>query len=107
VIHARELPRREPAVKEQGGISSTFSLLFLLFSLILSGCDDPAAPSDSARFGLSGEVRIEVRTPIGGRFNPVTGLTTPVGFQTESLVWRSTGPWVLAERVSYRGLSRT
>jgi len=105
VIHARELPRSGPAVKDYGGNSSILPLLLLVFAFFLSGCEDPASPSDNARFGLSGEVRIEVRTPIGGRFNPITGLTSPVGFQTESLVWRSTGPWVLAERVSYRGLA--
>jgi hypothetical protein len=105
VIHARELPRRGPAVKEHGGSSSIFVLLLLVFGLVLSGCKDPTSPSDTERFGLSGEVRIEVRTPIGGRFNPATGVTSPTGYLAESLIWRSTGPWVLAERVSYRGLA--
>jgi hypothetical protein len=31
-------------------------------------------------------------------------MSDPTGFLSESLIWRSNGPWVLAEGVSYRGL---
>lgn len=105
MIHVRELPRRERPVKERSGGRSFLTPLLLSLLLLVSGCDDPAGPADNAKFGKNGEVRIEVRTPTGSRFNPATGQTLPAGYLTESLIWRSTGPWILAERVSYRGLA--
>lgn len=77
--------------------------LVLLLLAFATGCDDTVTPTEPL-FGGSGEIRVEVRTPIGALFDPASGETSPTGYLTESLVWRSTGPWILAERVSYRGI---
>lgn len=70
------------------------ALAFLLGTLFLIACDSAPTTSSDSRFGHVGYVRMEVRTSLGG----------DQGILQESLTWNSNGPWVLAERVSYRGI---
>ncbi len=59
---------------------------------LLAGCEESATEPTESRFGQVGRIQIEVSTPVLGQ----------LGELNESLIWNSNGPWVLAERVSYR-----
>lgn len=64
-----------------------------MFAAILGGCsDEPVQPGDT-RFGEVGEIQIEVLSPVGDT----------AGVLDEAFLWRSDGPWVLVERMSYDG----
>lgn len=66
----------------------------LLAAALAAACIDDAVEPDSVRFGLVGEVRVQLVTPLAGG----------VGQLRQLLVWSSTGSWQLFESISYRGL---
>ncbi len=72
------------------------SRTILLGSLILLGsCNGGTGPGiDTLRFGQLGEIRIQLIQP----------LQLGVGELQQALTWDSSGPWQLAERISYRGI---
>ncbi|TVR63406.1 MAG: hypothetical protein EA422_09420 [Gemmatimonadales bacterium] len=57
----------------------------------LTGCDGNSTAPDDLRFGQVGQIQVRVTSPVLGG----------VGGLEETLVWRSDGPWVLAERLGY------
>jgi hypothetical protein len=72
------------------------SRTILLGSLVLIGsCDGETGPAiGTLRFGQLGEIRIQLIQP----------LQLGVGELQQILTWGSSGPWRLAERISYRGI---
>jgi hypothetical protein len=97
VIHTEEVPRPARQVKASGrrgksrtGVSSAFAILFLL-----AACDGDTTEPGDLRFGQIGELQVEVLSPVG----------QGNGFLDEAFLWRSEGPWVLVERLSYEGRS--
>jgi len=64
-----------------------------LVFLGLSGCDGETVTLPEPRFAQVGQIQIQVRSP----------LAEGTGVLEESFSWRSEGPWVLAERVSFEG----
>ena len=72
------------------------SRAILLGSLVMLGaCNGGTGPAvDTLRFAQLGEIRIQLIQP----------LQLGVGDLQQSLTWDSSGPWQLAERISYRGI---
>jgi hypothetical protein len=70
-------------------------VLLLGHSVTACGDDDPTQ-IDTLRFGQIGEVTVSVRAPLA--------FGEGVGELQQILTWGSTGPWVLKELISYRGL---
>ena len=68
-------------------------LLTLAATGILVSCADDGTGPGEQLFGRVGEVRVEVRTPLGG------GL----GRLDQVIAWTSVGPWWSTERISYLG----
>jgi hypothetical protein len=108
VVHVRELRRSGVRVKDRrrrlGGERGSHrpgpgrpaippSIGVVLLVLLLAGCDREQVVLPQPRFAQVGEVQVEVRSPVGDG----------VGELQESFVWRSEGPWVLAERMTYQG----
>lgn len=71
----------------------------LLGSLVLIGsCDGGTGPDiETLRFGQLGEIRVTIIQP---RIQP---FQVALGELQQTLTWSSSGPWRLAERISYRG----
>lgn len=71
-----------------------------LWSLaLLWSCTGGTAPDvDTLRFGQLGEIQIQIIQP---RIQP---LQLGIGELRQNLTWSSSGPWQLAERISYRGI---
>jgi hypothetical protein len=71
------------------------ALLWVLAgALAMPGCDDGMSP-DGLPFGRTGEVRIQVHTPL------LIG-DAPVGALEQILSWHSNGTWRLAEQIYYK-----
>jgi len=111
VIHATQVPPARGAVKpgipEAWGRAVPGALpgalpgvlpgtrrvaLPALLALLLSACEGTTTVLPTPHFGQIGEIQVDVRSPLD-----------TIGSLTESLVWRSEGPWTLVERVNYRG----
>jgi hypothetical protein len=115
VFHAREVPPASARVKPEanlavgpapaarptrplrpantGGPSFGAGIRLLLLGGLLAGCEDTTTVLPAPQFGQNGQIQVDVRSPLGTE-----------GFLSESLVWRSDGPWTLVERVNYRGV---
>lgn len=63
----------------------------VLILLAMGGCDGDSVTLPDPRFGQVGQIQVQFQSPVAGG----------VGMLEETLVWRSDGPWVLAERISY------
>lgn len=66
----------------------------LLAAAFAGGCADDGVSPEALRFGQSGELQIQVITP----------LMLGAGELRQLIRWRSTGEWQLFESISYRGL---
>ncbi|MBI4538522.1 MAG: hypothetical protein HY704_03300 [Gemmatimonadetes bacterium] len=63
--------------------------------LFFAGCGDEGISPEALRFGQSGEVQVQVITP----------LLLGTGQLRQLILWRSSGGWQLFESLSYRGLT--
>lgn len=70
------------------------SLLLRAAVLVSGACADDGVSADALRFGQSGEVQVQVITP----------LMLGAGELRQLVRWRSSGEWQLFESISYRGL---
>ncbi len=94
MIHAVELRRWRSGVKSgRGRGASASSICALALFALLTGCGGDEVLLGDLYFGQRGELQVDVRSPVAGG----------VGRLDESLLWRSEGPWVLVERLSYGG----
>lgn len=89
VIHPQELPVPGQSVK---GRPFAAALAVLLLATSLAACEESSTQPGEPRFGQQGRIQVEVSSAIA----------EGQGELNESLIWNSNGPWVLAERVSYR-----
>lgn len=70
-------------------------ILLLAWLVLLGGCNGGTGLDvDTLRFGQLGEIRIQLIQP----------LQLGVGELQQILTWSSSGPWRLAERISYLGI---
>lgn len=93
MIHNEEVDRRSEPVKTRGVRRfATLVVGVFLMPLLLVGCEDDGVEPVELAFGQVGEIRVEVRSLLGDR-----------GELNEILIWLSNGPWLLTERVGYRG----
>lgn len=67
----------------------------MLGLLLAAACDSESVTIPEPRFAQVGEIRVEV----------VSSLEGGAGRLEEAFLWRSDGPWVLAERMRYLGLT--
>ncbi|MEX2530251.1 MAG: hypothetical protein WD960_05705 [Gemmatimonadota bacterium] len=94
MIHAVELRRWRAAVKSPRSPRVSMPLAgALALVLLLAGCGRDEILVGSLYFGQVGELQVDVRSAVGGG----------IGRLDETLLWRSEGPWVLVERLSYSG----
>jgi hypothetical protein len=96
LAHTEELRSRTGAVKAQCREAQVnrpaLRLGWLALLLLgLAGCDGDSVALPDPRFGQIGQLQVQVQSPVADG----------VGMLEETLVWRSDGPWVLAERISY------
>ncbi|MBI4520724.1 MAG: hypothetical protein HY701_07785 [Gemmatimonadetes bacterium] len=75
------------------GIPGSGALLAL--SLVVAACGDDGVSPGTLRFGQSGDIQIQVITPLFGRAGQVS----------ELIVWRSAGAWQLFESIAYRSVT--
>lgn len=93
MIHLLEVPRKRAGVKSNPRQVPAWVIVVIGF-LTLSGCEGRTSVLVPGRFGQVGHIQVDV----------VSRLDGGSGLLRESLRWRSDGAWVLAERVSYRGI---
>ena len=92
--HARvkeDRPRRPRSVSR----SWRRAVVCLLVAAGTGACRDPPLSVPSGVFGLEGEIRVDVHSPLPGAVGQ--------GELHEILIWASNGPWLLTERVFYEG----
>ncbi len=70
-------------------------VLALLLTAGTGACEDGPTAMPPAAFGLGGEIRVDVHSPLVGAAGQ--------GELHEILIWASNGPWLLTERVFYQG----
>lgn len=96
MIHTREVDSRVGSVKENvicAGLRRWRATAAVAVLMLLgpAGCDGNSTEPEELRFGQVGQIQIRVTSPV----------LAGVGGLEETLVWRSDGPWVLAERLGY------
>jgi|GEM_PF-5299615 len=79
-------------VKEKARGWWAWTLLIPLL-VILGGCESDPVDSQDRAFAQVGQIQVQVQSAVAGG----------TGGLEETLAWRSDGPWVLAERISYQG----
>lgn len=79
-------------VKEKARGWWAWTLLIPLL-VILGGCESDPVDSQDRVFAQVGQIQVQVQSAVAGG----------TGGLEETLAWRSDGPWVLAERISYQG----
>lgn len=90
VVHFEEVTDARSHVKRRGRIPGFMSLVLVVS---LTACDGTTTVNPNASFGQTGRIQVEVRSL----------LPAADGQLDEILIWASNGPWLLTERVSYKG----
>ncbi len=92
LIHTQELPPEGGAVKARMRPGRPLAFLLPLL-LVLGACESDPVDTGDLAFAQVGQIQVQVQSVVAGG----------VGSLEETLSWRSEGPWVLAERISYDG----
>ena len=96
MVHPQEVTGPDVGVKrDRMRPAGCRALLFLMLSAWVGACADTPASILPGLFGLTGEIRVDVRSPLPGAAGD--------GELHEILIWASNGPWLLTERVFYQG----
>ncbi len=92
LIHTEELPPEGDSVKARIRTGRPLALLLPLL-LALGACESDPVDTGELAFAQVGQIQVQVQSAVAGG----------VGGLEETFSWRSEGPWVLAERISYDG----
>lgn len=96
MVHPQEVTGPHDGVKrDRVHPAGCRALLFLVLAAGVGACADTPASIPPGHFGLTGEIRVNVRSPLPGAAGE--------GELHEILIWASNGPWLLTERVFYQG----
>ena len=96
MVHPQEVTGPHHGVKRDRGRSGRRRWLPVLMLAAWAGaCADTPASMPPGHFGLTGEIRVDVRSQLPGAAGD--------GELHEILIWASNGPWLLTERVFYQG----